>query len=373
LKSRVHIEKCGSYSEDAVRRGVRSGLEAIGGLDGFVKRGSRVLIKPNLLSARPPERAVTTHPSLVGVLGEEVRRCGGVPFVGDSPAGALKGLGRVWKNTGMEDVCKRDKIELVGFEVGGTYTKETNGRTYNISRPALDADFVINVPKLKTHTLEVYTGALKNMFGCVPGLAKAGWHKAHPKPDEFGEVLVDIFSLAKPGLNVMDAVVAMEGPGPSSGTPRELGLLLFGRDALAMDVVACEIIGANTREIPTNRIAGERGLGTARMEDIQLSGVELGDVAVSDFEIPSNFLHRLVPRGLLGLLRRHVWIHPRENRQACTLCSMCVESCPARAISNNGQSLEFDYTKCVTCLCCHEICPHGAIEFDMSWLARRIT
>jgi len=165
----------------------------------------------------------------------------------------------------------------------------------------------------------------------------------------------------------------MEGPGPSSGTPRELGLLLFSPDALAMDVVACEIIGANTREIPTNRIAGERELGAARLEDVQLSGAEVGDVAVSDFEIPSNFLHRLVPRGLLGLLRRHVWIHPRENRHACTLCNMCVDSCPVRAISNSGQSLEFDYTKCVTCLCCHEICPHGAIEFDMSWLARRIT
>ncbi len=373
LKSRVHIERCKAYSEDVVQAAISSGLEALGGLSQYVRPGSRVLIKPNLLSARPPERAVTTHPLVVGALAAEVRRCGGVPFVGDSPAGALKGLARVWKNTGMEDVCKRDGIELVGFEVAGTYIRQAGGRTFAISRPVLDADFVINVPKLKTHTLEVYTGAVKNMFGCVPGLGKAGWHKEHPKPDEFAEVLVDVFTLATPGLNVMDSVVAMEGPGPSSGTPRELGLLLLSTDALAMDVVACEVIGAVASEIPTNKVAASRGLGESLLSRIDVTGAAIGDVAVSDFEIPSNFLHRLVPRGLLGLLRKHIWIHPREKRDSCTLCNLCVDSCPVRAIANAGESLSFDYDKCVTCLCCHEICPHNAIEFEMSWLARRIT
>jgi uncharacterized protein (DUF362 family)/Pyruvate/2-oxoacid:ferredoxin oxidoreductase delta subunit len=292
--------------------------------------------------------------------------------VGDSSAGALKGVGRVYKNTGMEDVCAREGIELVGFEVSGIYTKKLNGRTYSISKPVLDADFVINLPKLKTHTLEVYTGAIKNMFGAVPGLAKAGWHKQHPKPDEFAEVLVDIFSLTTPGLNVMDAVVAMEGPGPSSGTPRHMGLALFSTDALAMDVVACEIIGAKAAEILTNRVAAGRNLGASSLQDIEVTGEKLADVSVTDFEIPSNFMHRLMPRGLLGILRRHIWMHPREDKAACQLCNMCVDGCPVKAIANTGKALQFDYTKCVTCLCCHEICPHNAIEFDMSWLARRI-
>ena len=373
MKSSVHIEKCSGYSEPELRAAVRRGVEALGGLSRLVKPGWRVLIKPNLLSARPPERAVTTHPSLVAAAAEEVRRCGAIPIVGDSSAGALKGVSRVWKNTGMEDVCKRDGIELVGFEVSGTYTRKLNGRTYSISKPVLDADFVINLPKLKTHTLEVYTGAVKNMFGAVPGLAKAGWHKEYPRPDEFAEVLVDVFSLTTPGLNVMDAIVAMEGPGPSSGTPRQLGLLLFGTDALAMDVVACEIIGARALEIPTSRVAAERRLGASSLSEIEVSGANLAENAVTDFEIPSNFMHRLVPRGLLGILRKHIWIHPRENPAACRLCNMCVESCPVQAIASTGQALQFDYTKCVTCLCCHEICPHNAIEFDMSWLARRIT
>ena len=373
MKSQVHIERCSSYSEAEVKAAVHKGLQALGGLSRMVKPGWRVLLKPNLLSARPPERAVTTHPSFIAALAAEVRACGAVPFVGDSSAGALKGVGRVWKNTGMEDVCRREGIELVGFEVSGIHTRKLNGRTYSISKPVLDADFVINIPKLKTHTLEVYTGAIKNMFGAVPGLAKAGWHREHPRPDEFAEVLVDVFSLTTPGLNVMDAVVAMEGPGPSSGTPRQMGLVLFGTDALAMDVVACEIIGAKASEIPTNRVAAARNLGASALADIRVTGEKLADVAVTDFEIPSNFMHRLVPRGLLGILRKHIWMHPRENRATCQLCNMCVDGCPVKAIANTGQALQFDYTKCVTCLCCHEICPHNAIEFDMSWLARRIT
>ncbi|MBN1504534.1 MAG: DUF362 domain-containing protein [Candidatus Eisenbacteria bacterium] len=373
MKSQVHIERCPDYSEAEVRAAVRKGLEALGGLKRLVKPGWRVLLKPNLLSARPPERAVTTHPSLIAVLAREVKACGAVPFLGDSSAGALKGVSRVYKNTGMEDVCNREGVEIVGFEVAGIHTRTLNGRTYTISRPVLDADFVINVPKLKTHTLEVYTGAIKNMFGAIPGLAKAGWHKAHPKPDEFAEVLVDVFSLTKPGLNVMDAIVAMEGPGPSSGTPRQMGLVLFSTDGLAMDVVACEIIGAGAGEVPTNRVAAERKLGASVLTDIQVTGADLAEVSITDFEIPSNFLHRLVPRGLLGILRRHIWIHPRADRADCKLCNMCVEGCPVGAITNTGSALHFDYAKCVTCLCCHEICPHDAIEFDMSWLARRIT
>ncbi len=372
MKSQVHIERCPDYSETQLKAAVKRGLEALGGLSRLVKPGWRVLLKPNLLSARPPERAVTTHPSFMAALAAEVRACGATPFVGDSSGGALKGVGRVYKNTGMEDVCEREGIQIVWFETAGVRTRSLNGRTYTLSKPVLDADFVINVPKLKTHTLEVYTGAIKNMFGSVPGLAKAGWHKEYPKPDEFADVLVDIYSLTKPGLNVMDAVLAMEGPGPSSGTPRPMGLALFSTDGLAMDVVACEIIGARSSDILTNREAGRRKLGASTLADIDVTGAKLAEVRVTDFEIPSNFMHRLVPRGLLGLLRKHIWIHPRETRSACQLCNMCVDSCPVKAIANTGQSLRFDYTKCVTCLCCHEICPHNAIEFDVSWLARRI-
>ncbi|MFH0778874.1 MAG: DUF362 domain-containing protein [Candidatus Eisenbacteria bacterium] len=369
----VHIEQCGDYSDERVGAAVARGLEALGGLGQFIRPGWRVLVKPNLLSARPPERAVTTHPSVVGAVVEEVKRCGARPVVGDSPGGALRGVKRVWKNTGMEEVCGRNEVPLVGFEVAGSYSRELNGRHYSVSKPVLDVDFVISLPKLKTHTLEVYTGAVKNMFGAVPGLAKADLHKQFPRPDEFAEVLVDVFSLTKPGLSVMDGVLAMEGNGPSSGRPRQLGVMLFSTDAVALDVAACTIIGAKPGEVPTNKVAGKRKLGAARLEDIELLGTPLESVAVKDFDVPSNFLHRLIPRGVSGLVRRHVWIHPKENRGRCTLCNMCVESCPVSAISNNGGALKFDYGRCITCLCCHELCPHDAIEFDMSWLARRIS
>ncbi|UCF78903.1 MAG: DUF362 domain-containing protein [Candidatus Eiseniibacteriota bacterium] len=370
--SLVHIEKCEGYAEERVRASIRRGLGAMGGLGELIRPGWRVLIKPNLLSARAPERAVTTHPSVVGIVAEEVMRCGAVPVVGDSPGGALKGVARVWRNTGMEEACGKRGVSLQGFEVSGSVPRNLDGRTYSISKPVLDADFVINLPKLKTHTLEVYTGAVKNMFGAVPGLAKAGLHKLHPKPHDFAEILVDVFSLTTPGISIMDGVLSMEGPGPSSGRPRSLGVLLFGRDAVAMDVVACRIIGAAPLDVPTNKVAAVRGLGTSDPERIRLSGVDLEQVTVTDYEIPSNFLHRLVPKGLLGLLRRHIWVHPREDRDRCQMCNLCVESCPTQAIGSAGNELSFDYARCTTCLCCHEVCPHEAIVFDMSWLARRI-
>ncbi|MCX5801121.1 MAG: DUF362 domain-containing protein [Candidatus Eisenbacteria bacterium] len=373
MKSLVHLEKCQDYSEEKLRRSVRRGLEAVGGLGELVRPGWRVLVKPNLLSAREPERAVTTHPSLVGVVIEEVKRCGAVPVVGDSPGGALRGVSRVWRNTGMEEVCGKNGVTLVGFEASGSYARSTNGNTYSISKPVLDADFVINLPKLKTHTLEVYTGAVKNMFGSVPGFAKGELHKRYPKPYEFAEALVDIFSLTTPGLSIMDGILSMEGHGPSSGTPRWLGVLAVSRDAVAMDTVVCELIGADPAEIPTNKVAATRKIGASSLRDVELSGVSLDEVSVKDFKIPSNFLHRLVPRGLLCLLRRYVWIHPVENRAKCQLCNLCVESCPVEAIRNSGSSLRFDYARCVTCLCCHEICPHEAIEFEMSWIAKRIS
>jgi uncharacterized protein (DUF362 family)/Pyruvate/2-oxoacid:ferredoxin oxidoreductase delta subunit len=368
----VHIERCEDYSDEKLSACLRRGLEAVGGLDQFIKPGWRVLIKPNLLSARSPERAVTTHPSIVGAVAEEVMRCGGIPVVGDSPGGALKGVSRVWRNTGMEEVCAKKKISLLGFEVSGSLSRSIDGRAYSISKPALDVDFIINLPKLKTHTLEVYTGAVKNMFGTVPGLAKAALHKLYPRPYEFAEVLLDVLTLTRPGLNIMDGILSMEGPGPSSGRPRPLGVLLFGSDAVAMDVVACKVIGADSLDVPTNKVAAARGIGVHELDRIELSGIDLERVSVSDYEIPSNFLHRLVPKGLLGILRRHIWVHPRENTQKCQLCNLCVESCPVEAISSMGDALKFDYTRCTTCLCCHEVCPHDAIEFDMSWLARRI-
>jgi len=373
MKSLVHVEKCRDYSQERLRASLRRGLEAIGGLGELVRPGWRVLIKPNLLSAKAPERAITTHPAVVEAVVEEVKRCGAMPIVGDSPGGALRGVTRVWRNTGMEEACKKSGAKLVGFEASGSSSLSMNGRSYSISSPIVDADFIISLPKLKTHTLEVYTGAVKNMFGSVPGFAKSELHKLCPKPYEFAEVLVDIFSLTKPGLNIMDGILAMEGPGPSSGKPRWLGVLLVSKDGVAMDLATSRIIGADPLEIPTNKVALSRRLGPSSLDDVEISGTGLDEVSVSDFQIPSNFLHRLVPKGLFSVLKKHVWIHPLENRAKCELCDLCVKSCPVEAITNVGTSLAFDYKRCITCLCCHEVCPHEAIEFEMSWIARRIS
>ncbi|MFZ1947702.1 MAG: DUF362 domain-containing protein, partial [bacterium] len=223
MTSSVVLARCDRYSaaevEHAVTRVLSGALCAEPGLVGR----KRVLLKPNLAAAKGPERCLTTHPQVVAAAIAFFRQRGCDVSVGDSPAGALRGVRRVWEATGMLEACESAGARLVNFEAGGWIEKSVEGRTYRMAREALGYDLVVSIPKLKTHVLTLVTGAVKNMFGCVPGLAKSSHHLANPRPAAMSRVIVDVFSLARPGLSLVDAVEAMEGNGPSSGRPKRLG------------------------------------------------------------------------------------------------------------------------------------------------------
>ena len=242
-RPQVAIVDCPGYETNLVSQKVKESLELIGGLEQFIKPGMKVLLKPNFLSAKEPERAITTHPEVAAAVAREVRKLGAEVKIGDSPGGAKRGIKRVWQNTGFLDMCQRESIELISFEAAGVEKFETNGRTYYLAKPAIEADFIINLPKLKTHVLTLMTGAVKNMFGLIPGFRKANYHKQFPKPKDFAQVIVDILSLCPPGLTIMDAIVSMEGEGPSSGQPYKTNLIITSADPVAVDAVAAEIIG----------------------------------------------------------------------------------------------------------------------------------
>jgi uncharacterized protein (DUF362 family) len=269
MKSPVSILQCPDYTLEKVREVVKKSFENLGGIEKFVKKGDRVLVKPNLLSAKEPERAITTHPAVVQAVVEEVQKLGAIPWISDSPGGADRGVKRVFDKTLMTQVAQTTGARLFPFEGSGVYERKAqSGKIYYIAKPASDADVIISLPKLKTHSFLLYTGAVKNMFGTIPGFRKAEYHKEAPKTYEFASVMVDIFSLRPPEISLMDAVVVMEGDGPSSGSPQYLGLILASPDAVALDTVGAKIFGYKDDEIETTLIAQKRGLGQKELSQI---------------------------------------------------------------------------------------------------------
>lgn len=366
-RKRVVVERCPSYG--SVQPALRALLEPLGGMEAFVKPGQKVLLKPNMLSAKDPSRAITTHPAVVEAAAGEVRRCGGVPFIGDSPGGAIRGIKRVWANTGMEEMAERAGIELVNFEASGSKGIEFGKYTFFVSNPVLEADVIISLPKLKTHSLTLLTCAVKNMFGVIPGFRKGELHKLHPKPVEFAEMLVHLYKLVTPSLNIVDAIVAMEGNGPSSGRPFGLGVLLAGEDGVAVDAVAAGMIGFPGGFIDTTRIAAAMDLGVGDVDELDIVGNGV-DVSPDSFELPSNRVKKLVPRPLARMIAPLVSVKPVIDPERCTGCGFCFESCPVGAIVPKGRIYEVNDKRCIDCLCCHELCPESSVDIELSWLAR---
>ncbi|MBC8203895.1 DUF362 domain-containing protein [bacterium] len=367
MSPHVHISLVNRYDIALIRRELQTALDALGGL--AVKNGDKVLLKPNLLAPRSPEKAVTTHPAVVQAVIELVLDCGGKPFIGDSPGvSASAGL---WRETGMSELAEKFDIELINFNSQPLTEYEIRGNRYYLSRTALECDLMINLPKLKTHALTLYTGAVKNMFGCLPGFQKGIWHRRAPKSDQFSQVVVDIFSAFKPGINIMDGITAMEGEGPSNGKARDVGVLIASDDAPALDAIASGIIGFKREEVFTTVFAQARGFSPG-LDDTVLTGSNPQDIIIPDFRLPNNRFIRLIPKLAHDLLGKYIWSKPEIDRNICSQCYECISACPAQAMSVNSGPPAIDYKKCIECYCCDEVCPEGAVKKKLSWLAKKL-
>ncbi len=371
--SAVVAARCPDYQYDKVEAAVKAALDPLGGIREFVKNGDTVLLKVNLLAAKAPERAITTHPAVLEAVAREVASAGGKIIVGDSPAGVLNGIQRFWDNTGIGGTTEKIGGELVRFEGSGTRPILINGRIYHFTSILERVDVVINLPKLKTHGLTLFTGAVKNCFGLLPGFQKANLHKAAPKINAFSEILVDIFSHVKPALTIMDGIVGLEGNGPSSnGSPKKIGLILASHDAVSLDAVASRIIGFKSEDITTTKIAHDKGLGEGRFEYIRLFGPPLSEISIPDYVLPSNSLLRIVPSWLAEFAGRFFWVHPKAIADNCQRCGICIENCPVKCMTPDANGVPMiDHDACINCLCCDESCPHDAIIQELSWLAKK--
>lgn len=337
-------------------------LEPLGGMEAFVRPGERVLIKPNMLAAKGPEKAVTTHPELLrGVIGL-VRKAGGIPLVGDSPG--IGGVRRVAEKSGMLEVVEETCAELAAFTDSVAVAGGGAFKRFDLARPYMEADRVINLPKLKTHEMMTMTCCVKNLFGAVVGAEKAGWHlKAGEDRDMFARMLLEIYLLRKPDLSIVDAIVAMEGDGPGSGDPRHVGLLLAGINPVAVDVIAAEIAGIPKKLLYVERAAQRLGLEGADRRSIVTVGLPLDEAAVPHFRLPHiSDVQFGLPPFLKNRLRHYLTSRPVPLADKCRLCGICAAACPPRAITVVDGKLRFDYHACIRCFCCRELCPDAALD-----------
>lgn len=367
---KIFIEKIESYDSEKIRSFLLS-LPFWQKLQGK----NRILIKPNLLGAFPPEKAVTTHPvvleALISILQEKNKEI----WLGDSQGGTTP-TRRVWQVTGMQQLADKYKIKLLNFSEGGVQKAESEKMSFNTSKYFWEADAVINLCKYKTHSLMSYTGAIKNLYGLIPGLKKSDYHKENPDHFSFGKVISNLYESVHEQItfNIMDGIIGMEGEGPSAGIPRNFGVLFASESAAALDYVASSMMGFKPEKL-------EYIMPAMQAEGLQASNIELAE-EWQNFTFPNVKIQGVKtmvkilaysPRFLKNIFRKYFQAYP-DFRDGCRLCRVCVDSCPVQAmkLDKNDRQPAIDHNKCIKCMCCHELCPYGVVYIKKSFLAKLV-
>ncbi len=350
-----------SYQYDQLQPIVFEMLEKLTG--GRIRPGSRVLIKPNMLCAARPEDAVLTHPHLIRAVVEYVLQQGVRPQISDSPA--IGSFDKILKSNGTAEALQDLDVTCVPFK---DVVEVDIGKPYGrieIARDAVEADIIINLPKLKTHKQMLLTLAVKNMFGCIIGFKKSQWHmRAGVDTTAFARLLVAIHQAVLPTVSILDGILALEGEGPGkAGHPRKIGVLMGSDNSFALDMAVCKMIGVPYEKMPVLKVA---------RDDQLLPSWEIDGILppVHHFQLPGAGNLIFGPVILQNFLRRHTLARPVCDQTLCRLCSKCWTICPAQAINEKTDQIEFDYKKCIRCYCCIEVCPCGALHSQETWGGR---
>ncbi len=368
----LSVEKCGDYEPTRVGMALETLMAPLGGFQAFVRPGMKVLLKPNMLSAKPPKEAVTTHPTLIQAVSAACKKLVAEVFIGDSPPLTTKNLEGYWEITGFAGAAAKSGGRLVSFERDGGREERICSGSRNASVRVTSwydrCDLVINLPKLKTHNLTIITGAVKNHFGLLPGLQKANLHAAFPKPGPFGALMADIAAKFPSDLSIMDAVEGMDGQGPAGGRVIRTGYLLASVCPVAVDYGFCRIAGIDPEEVPMLRTCRETGFGPGSFAGIRAVGASLDGIRFPGFQVPRQSLLERVPDALARFAGKLIRTSPRLKPGLCILCGACHRVCASKAIKMGQAGPDFDARRCISCFCCMEVCPKDAIEISGSAL-----
>jgi uncharacterized protein (DUF362 family)/NAD-dependent dihydropyrimidine dehydrogenase PreA subunit len=371
-RSVVALVKCGSYDAGEVLLAAKRGIDLLGGIAQFAVKNETILIKPNALNASDPDKCIITHPAVFRAACTLFSETGCRLTYGDSPA-LYSGWGKcgpTMRKCGYTGIAEELSASLADFDNG-----EPASRSSGVSRKAFvvangvrAADGVVSLPKLKTHGLTRITGAVKNQFGCVPGMFKGQYHAAFPDVNDFSRLVAGITAFVRPRLYIMDAMMAMEGNGPQSGDPRKVGLLILSRDPVAVDAVAARIVGLEPEFVPTCVAGEEAGLGTFRFEAIDCRGDDWRRFVVRDFKVVRLSPVSAGSNPLIKAIRTAVAPRPAIDARRCTRCGVCIKTCPVtpKAIGwkknrTARHSPVYRSSSCIRCFCCQECCPSRAI------------
>ena len=371
-KARVALLRCGDYEDENVQRAIDGIFDLCGGIGRFVQPGERVLIKVNLLMKRTPDRATTTHPAVARATVRAVQQAGGIVILCDSPGGPYtRGmLAGVYEACGMKQVA-----EETGCLLNDDFSVTTRTWPEGFAARKLDllgvletVDKVITVGKLKTHGLTTMTGCVKNLFGVIPGTVKVEYHARYQDVGLFSDMLLDICAAVRPCFAILDAVVGMEGEGPSGSRSRRIGALLGGENPHAVDRIGAKLIGLEPAQVTTLEAAKRHGV----LPETEILGDDVGPLIQKDFDIPMKQRSSSLVR-LVNMLPQCLRPRPVFTHRKCDGCGVCMRACPAKAISmNENRRPQADLTACIRCYCCQELCPKTDIEVKrnpiISWL-----
>ncbi len=377
----VSVFPCETYAPETCEAALSAVLEPLGGLD-WVRSGMRVGIKANLVAGAKPEKAVTTHPALLAALTRLLIARGASVVIGDSPGNLYNAsvLNRVYALSGLSEAeeagaeLNRDFSEKEAFFADAVQAKQF---TYTGWLDGCDA--IVNFCKLKSHGMMSLSCAAKNLFGTIPGTMKPEYHYRFPNPNEFADMIVDLDEYFKPVLHICDAVLAMEGNGPTQGKPKHVGALLASQDPHRLDVLAATLIGLDPAEVPTLAAAARRNLAPTSVDGIEIAG-DWKQFVQTDFELIENRNSLLFVGGdnifgktVRGAMNLCLVSRPKVKKSACIGCGRCRDVCPAHTIAIKNKKAVINRRNCIKCFCCQEFCPVGAMRVRRSPVAKILT
>lgn len=367
----VSLVKQADYRQGPIKDAVIRLLEPLGGLGSFIKRGDRVVLKPNLVMASTPDKAATTHPEVVRAVAELALDCGAKVSMGDSPG--LVSARKAAESAGIAAVADELKIPIVEFTPRDVFREENMFKNLTLAAELLDADAVINLAKMKTHGQMLMTMALKNLFGSVVGTRKFQWHYRAGRDNLiFARMLHDICYTVAPALSILDAVIGMDGNGPTSGEPCPLGFLGASADPCALDATCMKIVGIEPTQLYTLKAA--ELAGNIAWKNARVVGPDLAELKPVRWNVPVTQSVKMIQQ-FHSFPRIERWFQQQVTAlpyatEACIRCGACVKLCPAQAMRIENSRIRIDDEKCIRCYCCHELCPVHAIGLKRSLLAR---